>query len=307
MDSFKKLTKLKNHLQDLTEQEAYTLMKKVLNGDLSPIKIASFLTAMRIKGETPEEILGFVRAVKETARKFPMEGRAIDLSLNYDGKVKTLFVLPSALFIVQKAGINLVYHFADRVPAKEGITLNDIIEALGNKFVSKGLLRIHQKDLAPKLYGLLPLRRELGFRTFLNVIEKLINPADTDRIITSVFHKPYLHKLAEVLPALGFKKFLIVKGLEGGIEPHPNKPTLYIREGLKPAEFEPSRLGIKLPDSVFTKEIVRDSVDINLRIVRGEAPQEFINWALLTAGFILFLGKETESPEEGFLLARSLL
>ncbi len=182
-------------------EEAYAVFREILRGTLSDIKVVAFLTAMRIKGETPEELLGVIRAIREGIRyPDPME-RAIDLALNYDGKNRTLYILPSAVWMASLCGLSFTNHFALRTPTKEGLTLYEVFTSLD---VDASIRFADQEDFAPDLYRLMPIRRELGFRSLINTVEKLLNPFGTKKIVVSIFHKPYFRKTEELLDLLGF-------------------------------------------------------------------------------------------------------
>ncbi len=300
----RKLTKLKENLQDLTQEEAYKATLDLLEGRLSPVKASAFLTAMRIKGETAQELLGIIRALKENALPPEQFPDALDLSVNYDGKIKTLLILPSAVLIANACGLKVGYHYADRVPVKEGITLKDIFESMGYKCVDTNLfVSIHQKEFIPKLYGILPLRRELGFRTFFNVVEKLLNPFGAKKVITSLFHKPYFDKLSLLCQELGFENWVIVKGVEGGIEPFTDRPTFFKVGKDEVRKVEPKALGLELPKNIETDDVLGASVSLNIEILEGRARREYINWAMFCASFLLLAGGLARSVKEGLELA----
>ena len=303
MDFIRKLTKLQGHLQDLTGEEAYLLAKSMLGREISDIKISALLTAMRIKGESVEELLGIIRALRESLKPLPPKPSHLDLSLNYDGKVKTVYILPSALVFARRCGLSMTYHWAEKVPAKMGTTLWTILEELG--LTDGDLLSVaHQREFAPELYTLLPLRRELGFRTFFNVVEKFLNPFNCSYMISSLFHKPYFEKLSSLCNEIGFKRYVLVKGLEGGIEPLPDRPTFYMVSGGEVSKIDPFKLGIKLPKKIETERVLEDSVELNREVLEGRASEEYVNWACLSAGFLLTAGGLSQSPEEGFEMAK---
>ncbi len=294
--AFRKLTKLKENLQDLTEEEAYLLFRSILEGRFSEIRTSAFLTAMRIKGETPEELLGVIRAIKESMN-FPEEKReALDLAPNYDGKNRTLYILPSALWICSQFGMEFTSHFALRTPTKEGVTLYEVLKALG---VDVNIDFSDQRDYAPELYRLMPLRKELGFRTLINTVEKFLNPFRTRRIVVSLFHRPYFEKNEELLKLLGFEDYTIVKGLEGGLEPPTDRPVYLKRKGKEIESIDPRDLGLDLPDSVQTDRVLEDSVDLNRMIMEGRERGKFFNWAVYTAGLFLYAGGLVGSLREG--------
>ncbi len=306
MDYFKKLTKLRDHLQDLTFEEALIATQELLEGKLSPVKSSAFLTAMRIKGETPQELAGMLEAMRRRIKPLPSRGSALDLSLNYDGKVKSIYILPSAVLIANACELRITYHYADKVPAKEGVTLHDVFEGLGYKYVDKNFfVTSHQKEFAPELYKLMPLRRELGFRTSLNVVEKLLNPFGANSVITSVFHKPYFEKLSSLCEYAGFQRWLVVKGIEGGIEPLTDRPTFFKLGSGSIEKLDTGSLGVELPRKVETSYVLEDSVEINEKVIEGRANDKFVNWALLCASFLLVGAGATTSIGQGFKLARA--
>ena len=293
---FKKLTRLKENLQDLTEEEAYGIFTDILEGKLSDVKISAFLTAMRIKGETGEELLGVFKSIKEKMEFPPQKPEALDLALNYDGKNRTLYILPSVLWLCSKLGLDFTNHFALKTPTKEGVTLYEVVKALETE------LNVHfcdQRDYAPALHGLMPLRRELGFRSLINTIEKFLNPFGTKRVVVSIFHKPYFEKNAELLELLGFEDYTIIKGLEGGIEPLPDRPTYISRKGDRLESVSPGELGLAMPRNVHTDNVLEDSVELNRRIIEREERGEFFNWAVYTAGVLLYSHGRCTSVKEG--------
>ncbi len=300
-DNFSFIGKLIKNLKNLTEEEAYTLMKGILKREISDIKIAAILTALRIKRESSEELYGFYKAMKEFVRCNTALPHALDIASNYDGKVRTLYILPSAVVIAEHLGVSLTYHWAERVPAKMGITLGEVLKVLGIKISS-----LHQRDFIPELYELLPLRRELGIRTVFNVLEKLLNPFGAEKIITSVFHKPYFEKVYELCEKVGFRGITVIKGVEGGIEPLTDRPT-FIMRGDDVEKIDPDKLGIKLPKNVETPNVLKDSVEINKMILSGNAPEEFKNWACLTASVLLLADGKFNNVEEAFEASREAL
>ncbi len=292
---FKKLTKLKENLSDLTYEEAKNIFSLILKGEISHIKTAVFLTSMRVKGETPQELLGVIDAIKETMNFPPERSDAVDLAINYDGKDRTLYILPSSLWLLGKLGLSFTSHFALKTPTKEGTTLYEVVKGMGADLPVEFS---DQKDFAPALYKLMPLRRELGFRSLINSVEKFLNPFKAKRIIGSVFHKPYFEKNESLLSLLDLEDFTLIKGVEGGIEPLPDRPTLLKRKG-KPIEtINPKDLGLDLPSSYTTSDVLGDSIELNLRIIRGEEKGTYRNWAVYCAAIILYAVGGAKSVKE---------
>jgi len=297
--AFKKLTRLKENLQDLTEDEAYHVFDRILDNELSDIRTSAFLTAMRIKGETGEELLGVYKAIRERMNYPSQKPEALDLALNYDGKNRTLYILPSALWMCSRVGVSFTNHHAYRVPTKEGVTLYELVDRLG---ISIGAEFADQKSYAPDLYRLMPLRKELGFRSLINTVEKFLNPFGTRSVIVSIFHKPYFEKNAELLELLGFEDYTIVKGLEGGVEPLPDRPTYIKRKGEDLKSVSPGEIGLAMPKNVHTDNVLEDSLDLNRRIIGGKERDEYFNWAVYTAGVLLYAAGKCSSVVEGIEL-----
>ncbi len=294
--AFKKLTKLRENLQDLTEEEAYEIFKRILEGKLSEVKISAFLTAMRIKGETHEELLGVKKAIEEGMNRPRRREGALDLALNYDGKDRTIYILPAALWLCSRIGMEFTNHFALRTPTKEGVTLYEVVRAMG---ADLNINFSDQKDYAPELYRLMPLRRELGFRSLINTVEKFLNPFGTKMVAVSIFHKPYLEKNEKLLELFNLEDYTIVKGLEGGIEPMPDRPTYVKKRGKELEVIDPKEIELELPKDVQTENVLGDSVEINRSIVEGKERGKFLNWAIYTAGLLLYAGNRAKSVREG--------
>ncbi|NPA33149.1 MAG: anthranilate phosphoribosyltransferase [Aquificae bacterium] len=305
----KKLTRSKENLTDLTREEARFFMSSLLGGKLKPLRAFALLTALRIKGETGEELLGFWEALGEFL-SFRASADAIDLALNYDGKVKTPYVLPSALFIAISDGLSFTLHGEEGVPTKEGVTPLSVLESMGVRprrenalsFLSScGLSFLRQRDFLPSLYALLPMRRELGFRTTLNVIEKFANPFGAKDVIASVFHKPYAEKVGEFLSSAGFRRWAVVRGAEGGIETRTSSPT----EVLTPEGsfiFDCEVKGV--PQGLMSP---KEQALVNEEILALGREDSLRDWAVCTAGLLLLLGGRAKSEEEALGRARELL
>ena len=294
--ALKKLTRLRENLQDLTEVEAYEVFKKVLEGEISDVKTTAFLTGMRIKGETAEELLGVKKAIEESMRRPARREKSIDLATNYDGKNRSIYILPSALWLCSELGIEFTNHFALRTPTKEGVTLYEVVSSIAANI---NICFSDQKDYAPELHKLMPLRRELGFRSLINTVEKFLNPFGATRTLVSVFHRPYFKKNQELLELLGFEDYTIIKGLEGGLEPFPDRPTMIKRRGKDIEIVDPRDIGLDLPKDVRTENVLESSIEVNRRIIQGMDKGGLFNWAVYTAGVILYAAGEVGNVREG--------
>ncbi len=305
----------KKNAKDLTYNEAFQVHEKILNGKVSDIKLAAFWMGERIKTESIEELNAFLDASKEFCN-FVETGELspLDLAVNYDGKNKSWHILPASIFIATGAGAKIVGHGAENVPSKFGITYHQVLNKMGCKCSNKtevllkslelsGFAFYHQKFIVPKLYTLLPKRQDFYLRTYINVIEKLLNPFKTTKVIVGVAHTPYIEKYIQLGYHSGFKDVFVVKGLEGGIEPYPNKETkVFTSKG-----YSFSILPKDIKVDITVEEI---NVEENARIceeILEDKANPFKDFAIITAGLLIQAYGLTDNITEAIKLAEESL
>ena len=296
----------------ISKEEAYRTFKSILEGKEDPVHVSAFLTGMRMRGESEDELEGLYEAVRKKIKILEYKEKdRVDLALNYDGKVKTPHILPSALFIALSCGVKASSHGTKGVPAKFGTTFFEVLsEMLGILPKSEEVFSINnfvyadQSLFAEDLHKLLEIRKKLGFRTSINVIEKLLNPFLSECIITSVAHDPYFEKVLNLCKKAGFKRILIVKGVEGSIEPYPDRKTKIMLNGefleVVPDIYD---MGTDLPKGNFS---VKEQAEINIRILKGEE-KDLSKWSVLTASLIIYTSGSVKSFEEAVQLAKDSL
>ena len=118
----------KNGSKDLTENQAEETILDILNQEATTVQRSAFYMAMRMKGETIEELIGFLKGMRKETMIFDLsEYDPLDIAINYDGKNRSLHILPSAVFIASGAGLNSASHGSSKVPAKYGTNINDVL------------------------------------------------------------------------------------------------------------------------------------------------------------------------------------
>jgi anthranilate phosphoribosyltransferase len=287
----------KNKASDLSYDEAYEANRIILELMATDVQIGAFWSAMRMKHSTLEELSAFLDSLKEETN-FIETGDLIpiDISIGYDGKNRSMHILPCAIFISAGAGAKIVGHGASNVPSKFGITYHEILNAMGCSYLSftedilktlelSGFAFYHQKFLNPKLYRLLPKRQEYGLRSYLNTVEKLLNPFKTTKVLIGVSHPNYIDKYIQLAFYNGFKDIFVVKGLEGGIEPFPNKETKVYTSKIFSISIVPRDLKEKVSSSKNFS--VEENAKICLSILKNE-DTPFKDWAVITAGLIIY-------------------
>ncbi|MHB9025866.1 MAG: anthranilate phosphoribosyltransferase [Armatimonadota bacterium] len=211
--------------EHLTMDEAAEVMRGIMEGEVPPVLLAGFLTALRMKGETVEEIAGFARAMREkSVRIAPRCPLLVDTCGTGGDKVKTFNISTTAAFVVAGAGVAVAKHGNRSITSKSGSA--DVLEELGvnlavpPEFVERcieeiGIGFLFAQHFHPAMKHAGPVRRELGIRTVFNVLGPLTNPAGARCQLVGVFAPDLTEPLARVLGLLGSEHAFVVHGLIG--------------------------------------------------------------------------------------------
>lgn len=210
---------------NLSEKEAMEVANQMMTGEATPSQIASFITALRMKGETIEEITGFVRVMREKATKIKTDTDVVVDTCGTGGDGAYSFnISTTAAFVIAGAGIKVAKHGNRSVSSKCGSA--DLLEELGVNIEIpveriEGCLReVGIAFLfAPLLHGAMKYaigpRREIGIRTLFNILGPLTNPAGARYQILGVYDPDLTEPLAYVLKNLGSEHALLVHGMDG--------------------------------------------------------------------------------------------
>ncbi len=278
---FEALHRIANHAQSLTRAEAREVMSEVLTAKCTDAQIAALLIALRMKGETVEEIVGFAEAIRSAAATLPIErasapdalavsgtGRdalaeelPVDTSLvdtsGTGGDASGTFNISTATALVTAgAGVRVAKHGNRSISSKCGSA--DVVEALGvNIQLSPeravqclrevGICFLYAPNLHPAMKQVQGVRRELRMRTMFNLLGPLTNPARASGQVVGVYSLDLVEKLAEVLSMLGLRRALVVHGLDGLDEITITGTTRVAeaREGsVRSYEVEPEEFGM---------------------------------------------------------------
>jgi len=212
--------------QNLTYQEACEVVRDIMSGNATPAQIAAILTALRMKGETVEEITAFASVMREfcNAIRPSIKGRIIDTCGTGGDKIRTFNVSTLAAFVAAGAGVPVAKHGNRSVTSKMGSA--DLLERLGlNLNVEPEIVERAIEDLgigfifAPKFHPAMKYaagpRREIGIRTIFNILGPLTNPAGVKAQLLGVFDKAWLKPIVLVLKKLGSEEVMVVHGVDG--------------------------------------------------------------------------------------------
>ncbi len=218
--------------ENLDTAEAAAVMHEIMSGHASPAQIAALLVALRVKGETADEIVGFVRTMREHMTLVrPKTWNHIDTcgtggdALSVDGeKCSTFNVSTTAAFVVAGAGVPVAKHGNRAMSSKCGSA--DVLEALGviieatpevlaDILDTTGITFMFAQKLHPSMKFAAPVRREIGIPTVFNNLGPLTNPARANRQVIGVGHAGWLVRTAEALGKLGAERAIVVHGEPG--------------------------------------------------------------------------------------------
>ena len=210
---------------NLSEAEMEGVMNQIMDGQASPAQIGSFITALRIKGETVEEITAAARVMREKAIKIETNSAMVVDTCGTGGDgANTFNISTTAAFIVAGAGVTVAKHGNRSVSSNCGSA--DVLKALGvNIEADVGTVErcLDQNGIgflfAPMLHGAMKYaigpRREIGIRTIFNMLGPLTNPAGADAQLIGIYSGDLTEKIAAVLQKLGTKHALVVHGDDG--------------------------------------------------------------------------------------------
>lgn len=244
---------------DLTYEESTASMKEIMSGEATNAQIGAFLTALRTKGETTEEITSFTLVMKECCRRIhpQVKGRLVDTCGTGGDRIKTFNISTTAAFVVAGADIAVAKHGNRSVTSKCGSA--DVLEMLGLKLniepeeVKKAIEEVgvgfmFAPEFHPAMKYAIGPRRELGIRTVFNVLGPLTNPADANAQLLGVYDPRLTEPLANSLKSLGCEEAMVVHGLDGLDEISTIGKTRisWLREGeVTTTDMSPKDFGIK--------------------------------------------------------------
>ena len=302
--------------QNLAEQETIDTMNEIMGGEATPAQIACFITALRIKGETIEEITGAARVMREKATRIQTKHPLVVDTCGTGGDAShTLNISTTAAFVVSGAGLPVAKHGNRSVSSSSGSA--DVLQALGVNIeigpeqVGRCIDEVGIGFLfAPALHGAMKYaigpRREIGIRTIFNALGPLTNPAGAQAQVIGVYAPQLTEPLANVLNNLGSQHAFVVHGGDG-LDEITTTTTTQISElaagTVTTYTLDATVLGIPIaqPDAL-TGGTPEENADMTLNILKGEAgPKRDI--VLLNAAAAIVAGGRAEDLAAGVVQA----
>ena len=310
--------------QDLTYDEAYTVMNEIMNGETTQTQNAAFLAALSTKStkaETIDEIAGCAAAMREHALAIDKKGMEVFEIVGTGGDGSQSFnISTTSAFIIAAAGIKVAKHGNRAASSKCGTA--DCQEALGfnislepekcTELLEKvGFCFFFAQKYHSSMKYVGAIRKELGFRTVFNILGPLTNPSNPDKILLGVYDEYLVEPLAKVLMNLGVKQGLVVYGQDKLDEISLSAPTTVcdFKDGrYNTYTISPEDFGFERCDKA---ELVggtpEENAKITMNILEGKEKGAKRNTVLMNAGAAIYAAGKAESIAEGIKIASEMI
>lgn len=308
--------------ENLTQIEAEKALNLIMSGKVSEEQIAGFLTAMRLKGETVEELTAFVKVMRSKAVKVDVDVKeAIDLVGTGGDQSGTFNISTAASFITAAAGVPVIKHGNRSASSMCGSA--DVLEHLGASielgkeeveqvFNETGMAFMFAPMFHPAMKYVMPTRRELGFRTFFNILGPMVNPAGVQRYVIGAFSKEVAKKMVHILANLD-TDFAYTFNAHDGLDEvslTSQSEIFELKDKVVSTSilFDPESIGFK---KVEMEDLMgggrKENAEILTSIMANKATEAQQNIALLNATFAIQASGKVEKLEEAKELAVNAL
>ena len=308
--------------EDLSFDEAYTVMNEIMSGETSPTQNAAFLAALSTKSaraETTDEIAGCAAAMRAHATKVETDMELFEIVGTGGDNAGSFNISTTSALVAAAGGMKVAKHGNRAASSKCGTA--DCLEALGvniEQSPKRCIELLKEANMcfffAQKYHSSMKyvgaIRRELGFRTVFNILGPLTNPGSPSMQLLGVYDDYLVEPLAQVLINLGVRRGMVVYGMDKLDEISMSAPTKIceIKDGwFKSFTIEPEDFGFSRCEKEELKGgTPEENADITRKILKGEkGPKR--DAVLLNAGASLYIGGKAENMKEGIDLAAELI
>ncbi|WP_110932500.1 anthranilate phosphoribosyltransferase [Paenibacillus bouchesdurhonensis] len=302
--------------QNLEREEARGVMEMLMNGELTHAQIGGLLTALRIKGETVDEIAGFAEVMRNHANRLHTETKQLLDTCGTGGSgIHKFNISTTSAIVASSVSVRVAKHGNRSASGRAGSA--DVLEALGvNIHLSAdqakhclddiGICFLFAQLYHPSMKYAAAPRKELGVRTVFNMLGPLTNPAGADRQVLGIYDRDKTETVAEVLKELGLKRALVVTSHEGLDEISISSATRIseLRNGtVTTYDVHPSELGLgTYPLSEMMGGDPATNADIIRRVLQGEKGA-YRDVVLANAGACIYVSGLADSIREGVVIA----
>jgi anthranilate phosphoribosyltransferase len=301
--------------KSLSMHQAESAMTEIMNGEVTPAQFGAFVTALRIKGETSEEIAGMAKVMRAKAIQVHTDGVVVDTCGTGGDNAATFNISTAAAFVVAGTGLKVAKHGNRAASSQCGSA--DVLEALGVKIELKaeqvekclkevGIAFMFAPAFHPAMKYAGPPRREIGIRTVFNILGPLTNPARAQAQVLGVAESSLTEKMAVVLRTLGCHHALVVHG-EDGLDEITITGKTQVRElegdhikmySVSPEDFGFSRASL---ESIRGDTPVDNAALVRRILAGATGPQRDV--VLMNTAAAIVAGDKAKTLPEGVRLA----
>ena len=311
------LTRVIEH-REIFHDEMLALMRRIMNGEMSPVMIAALAMGLRVKKETVGEIAAAAQVMREFATPVVVADRThlVDIVGTGGDASHTFNISTASIFVAAAAGARVAKHAGRSVSSTSGSA--DVMEALGANIMlspeqvaqcleKTGIAYMFAPNHHTAMKHAAPVRKELGVRTLFNILGPLTNPAGAPNQLLGVFHPDLVGILVRVLQRLGSEHVMVVYGMNGMDELSLSGETAVGElKGGEVREYvvHPSDFGLPVYDSRVLKVANKEESVQCIRRALGNENGPVRDVVLLNAGAALYCADVAPSVIEGVRLAR---
>lgn len=310
----------KRGARDLNYEEALAAAELIFGQTASPAQIGAFFLAERVKMESLDELLAFVEVCRRYASRSNRPS-GLDCAGPYDGRKASFIATFATAFVLASVGLPVTLHGTASLPPKWGMTLTDLLQEMGvregvpmkehslHAYEQSGILFVPAETWCPPLGKLREIREDLGLRTILNTVEKLVDYSYSPYLVFGVFHNTVFDRSAQLLQRLNYRRALIVQGAEGSEDVYIDRPTrtYFVEQGVAKMQIvDPETYGLEsdLPEMEWSPA---EQLRVSEGVLNGEAHIAFVNQVVLNGALRLHLAGMAGSVEEGIYTCKSML
>ena len=306
--------------EDLSYETVEKVMNEIMSGETPNELISSYLVALRMKGETIDEISGSAMGMRNNGIKLEHNMDVLEIVGTGGDEAFTFNISTTSAIVAAAAGCKVAKHGNRSVSSKSGAA--DVLEALGVDITIKpdqskelldkiGICFLFAQKYHSSMRFVGPVRKQLGIRTIFNILGPLTNPADANMEILGVYDEALVEPLAEVLIKLGVKKGMVVFGQDKLDEISMSAPTSVceIKDGwFQSYEITPEQFGYeRCSKDDLVGGTPAENAEITKKILKGEERGPKRQAVCLNAGAALYIAGKAESIEKGVRMAEELI
>lgn len=316
----KKAMKLAMEKHNISTEMAEEVMNEIMSGSASETEMAAYLTALRMKGETIDEITASAKGMRKACTRLLHDKDVLEIVGTGGDEAFTFNISTISAFVISAAGVPVAKHGNRSVSSKCGAT--DVLESLGVNIAAEtdvmtkcleenNICFMYAQKYHPSMKFVAPVRKSLGVRTIFNILGPLANPAGANMELMGVYDKELVRPLAQVMLNLGVKAGMVVCGDDGLDEITMTTTTTAceIRNGkLKNRVIDPEDYGFTYcQPSELVGGNPEENKKIALDILSGKEQGAKRDVVLLNAGVSLYIAEKCHTIQEGIQIAKEML